>query len=105
MPVLNELSSLLRCFSEVWIISGGENNTKIAARIVPAAALESDEILYWPAVQTFSHLTPPFLTSLPSITASFLLCFVLHMLFANYVLLKLLYGNVLGKLSSLPYLE
>lgn len=80
------------------------NNPKVASKIVPAADLEADVILYWPAVQAFSHLTLAFLTSLPSITSSCLLCFFLHMPSVNYVLLKLLYGNALGKLSSLPYL-
>lgn len=43
--MLSKLSSLTRCFSEVQIISGGKNNIKIASEIVPAAALEVDEIL------------------------------------------------------------
>lgn len=43
--MLSKLSSLTRCFSEVQIIRGGKNNIKIASKIVPAAALEADEIL------------------------------------------------------------
>lgn len=88
----------------MWIISGGKQQPKSCIQNCSCSSFGSwcDLVLtsssgLFSSNTGISDITPfnYFILSL---------VFLLHMPFVNYVLLKLLYGNALGKLSSLPYL-